>query len=140
MPRSVLLWLLLLVFVLRVVGQLLVVTGRVPFLPPVDQWESGLLPYPALLASQLAIIGMLATICLQFTRGRGFFVYPKKWLARPLWIFGWIYASAMVARYAIWMIFRPEERWTGDLIPVVFHLVLASFLLAVSDHHRSLDH
>jgi hypothetical protein len=37
---------------------------------------------------------------------------------------------------AVWMAIRPEERWTGDLIPVVFHIVLASFLLVVAGFHR----
>lgn len=31
----------------------------------------------------------------------------------------------------------PRMRWTGDLIPIVFHLVLASFLLSVAHYHRS---
>ena len=44
----------------------------------------------------------------------------------------------MVVRYAVWMTIRPDERWTGDLIPVAFHLVLASFLLVVAQHHRRL--
>jgi len=34
------------------------------------------------------------------------------------------------------MVLRPEMRWTGDLIPMVFHVVLASFLLTVAGHHR----
>jgi hypothetical protein len=42
----------------------------------------------------------------------------------------------MVVRYAVWMTIKPEERWTGDLIPVVFHIVLASLLLVVAGHHR----
>jgi hypothetical protein len=42
----------------------------------------------------------------------------------------------MVVRYAVWMAIKPEERWTGDLIPVVFHIVLASFVLIVADYHR----
>jgi hypothetical protein len=133
---SVLLWLLLLLFALRVAGQLAVVLGLAPFLPPLDQWQSGLMPYPALLVSQLAIIAVFATVCFQFSRGRGYFIQPRKWLATPLWVVGWIYALSMIVRYAIWMTIRPDERWTGDLIPVVFHLVLASFLLCVARYHR----
>src|SRR5688572_15464260 len=72
--RATLLWILLALFVLRVVGQLLVVTGRAPFLPPMDEWQSGLLPYPVLLSSQIAILALLETVCMQFSRGRGLFV------------------------------------------------------------------
>lgn len=122
-----LLWPLLLLFAMRVVGQLLVAGGLAPFLPPMDEWQSGLLPYPLLLASQMLILGVLATVCVQFTRGRGYFVRPHPWLATPLWIVGWTYAIGMLVRYAL---------LRRDAIPVVFHIVLASFLLVVADHHR----
>src|SRR5688572_13791404 len=124
---TTLLWILLMLFVLRVVGQLLVVGGVAPFLPPMEEWQSGLLPYPLLLASQIAIVAVLATVCIQFSRGAGYFVRPHSWLATPLWILAWIYALGMVVRYA--MLRR-------DLIPVTFHIVLASFLLVVAHHHR----
>jgi hypothetical protein len=35
----------------------------------------------------------------------------------------------MVARYVVTMWLYPERRWTGGLLPVVFHLVLATFIL-----------
>lgn len=122
-----LLWMLLALFALRVLGQFMVVTGLVPFLPPMDDWQSGLLPYPVLLASQILILGVFATVCVQFSRGKGYFVRPRQWLATPLWIIGWIYAVGMVVRYAA---------LRRDVIPVVFHIVLASFLLVVAHHHR----
>jgi hypothetical protein len=39
-------------FLGRVLGQLKLSRRRVRFLPPMEQWQSGLLPYPALLAAQ----------------------------------------------------------------------------------------
>ena len=127
MTRPTLLWILLALFTLRVLGQLLVVAGHAPFLPAMDDWQSGLLPYPFLLASQIVIIGLLATVCLQFSRGEGYFVQYHAWVGTPLWIVGWIYAIGMVVRY---MLLR------RDTIPVVFHIVLASFLLVVAHHQR----
>ena len=118
---------LLAVFALRVLGQLLVVSGVAPFLPPMDAWQSGLLPYPVLLASQIVILGVLASVCMQFSRARGPFVRRNAWLATPLWVIGWIYAVGMVVRYIL---------LRRDAIPVVFHIVLASFLLVVAHHHR----
>ena len=44
-------WMLLGLFVLRVVGQVLVAFFDVRFLPPMSQWYSGLLPYPQLAQS-----------------------------------------------------------------------------------------
>jgi hypothetical protein len=124
-----LLWILLALFALRVVGQLLVVMGQAPFLPPMDEWQSGLLPYPLLLGSQIVILALFMTVCVQFSRGTGYFVRPRKWLAAPLWMIGWGYAVGMVVRYAL---------LRRDLIPVFFHIVLASFLLVVAHHHRRL--
>jgi hypothetical protein len=127
LPRAAVLWLFLSLFALRVLGQLLVVGGLAPFLPPMDEWQSGLLPYPLLLASQILILGLLATICMQFSRGSGYFVRHHDWLATPLWIVGWIYLIATIVRYAL---------LRRDAIPVVFHIVLATFLLVVAQHHR----
>lgn len=121
------LWILLLLFACRVTGQLLVVAGLAPFLPPMDDWQSGLLPYPLLLMSQILILALLGTVCVHFSRGSGYFVTRRPWLATPLWMVGWIYALGMIVRYAA---------LGRDLIPVVFHIVLASFLLVVAQHHR----
>ena len=126
--RATLLWILLSLFTLRVLGQLLVVAGIAPFLPPLDDWQSGLLPYPVLLSSQILILGILATVCVQFSRGQGYFVRRQGLFATPLWLVGWIYAIGMVVRYAL---------LRRDVIPVVFHIVLASFLLVVAHHHRT---
>jgi hypothetical protein len=126
--RATVLWILLALFTLRVVGQLLVVAGVAPFLPPMDEWQSGLLPYSVLLSSQVAILVVLATVCVQFTRRKGYFFRREPWLATPLWIVGWIYAIGMVMRYAL---------LRRDVIPVAFHIVLASFLLVIAHHHRS---
>jgi hypothetical protein len=114
-------------FALRVLGQLLVVAGLAPFLPPMDDWQSGLLPYPVLFASQMLILVVLGAVCVQFSRGRGYFVGPRTWLATPLWVVGWIYAGGMIVRYAL---------LRRDAIPVVFHVVLACFLLTVAHYHR----
>jgi len=136
MTRAAVLWTLLGLFTGRVAGQLAVSLDAAPFLPPMEEWQSGLLPYPVLLASQLLVIAALGTICRQFSSGAGYFVEPESWLGTPLWVAGWIYALGTVVRYAVWMAIKPEERWTGDLIPVMFHIVLASFVLIVADHHR----
>jgi len=127
--RSTALWILFVLFTLRVVGQLLVVSGVAGFLPPMEEWQSGLLPYPALLASQVLIVFLLATVCVQFSRGEGWFVRRHRSLATPLWVAGWIYAVGMVTRYAL---------LRRDSIPVAFHIVLAGFLLVVASHHRTL--
>lgn len=76
------LWTLLALFALRVAGQALVAFSDVRFLPPMQAWYSGLMPYPYLLPSQRA---------------------------RLLWD-------------------RP--------IPIVFHWVLAAFVISVGHSHK----
>jgi hypothetical protein len=130
------LWLLLAAFFARVLGQVLVAYGHVHFLPPMEQWQSGLLPYPLLLASQIVILALLGAVALDFTRGHGRFVRPSGRVATVLTWFGGIYLSGMVVRYAISMWRHPEWRWIGHTIPIVLHCVLATFVLVVADYHR----
>ena len=122
-----LLWILLALFVLRVAGQALVVFLDARFLPPAQAWYSGLMPYEYLLPSQILIIALMTKVCLDFTRQRGFFYEPKRAFATELRWFGYIYLAAMIAR-AIFLWDRP--------IPIVFHWVLAAFVIAVGHSHR----
>ncbi|MCI0350059.1 MAG: hypothetical protein L0Z53_11600, partial [Acidobacteriales bacterium] len=134
--RAPWLWLLLGLFCLRVTGQMLVAFWGVSFLPPMSEWQSGLLPYPVLLISQLLIIALLAKVASDFTRERGYFAIPNARLGTGALCFGWIYLTAMVARYPIRMTLHPEARWFGGTIPIFFHWVLASFVLIVGYYHQ----
>lgn len=90
-------------------------------------WYSGLMPYQYLLPSQLVLIALMAKICVDFTRQRGFFHEPRRMLGLPVLIFGWIYLGAMIAR-AVFLRDHP--------IPIVFHWVLAAFVITVGLSHR----
>ena len=107
--RKLLLTILLCLFILRVAGQLLVVLFAPNWLPPMEAWYSGLLPYLLLLPAQIVIIALMIWMILR----------PPPTRRAPILIFACIYALAMIVRYAI---LRTHE------IPVVFHLVLAGFL------------
>lgn len=131
------LWVLLGLFALRVVGQLLVALGLAPLLPPMEEWFSGTLAYPPLLTSQIVILSIYTKICLDFTHGQGYFVAPRRRLGVGLLWFGTIYLTIMILRYLLRMSLYPEERWFGGAIPIVFHWVLAAFLLVVGHYHRS---
>src|SRR6266446_4339934 len=61
---SIWMWLLLGLFVLRVVGQMLVAFFGVSFLPPMGEWSSGLMSYPILLPVQWVIIALLTAFRL----------------------------------------------------------------------------
>jgi hypothetical protein len=124
---AALLWLLLVLFVLRVLGQVLVAFFGVGFLPPMAAWYSGLIPYEYLLPSQIVIIVLMAKICVDFTRRLGFFYPPKRLFATAwLWV-GYVYLAAMIARVVV--------LWDRP-IPIVFHWVLAVFVITVGLSHR----
>lgn len=127
--------LLLFLFCLRVLGQALVAFFGVTFLPPMQEWFSGLLPYPELLASQVIIIAIYGKICLDFGRGYGYFATPRLRWGKNLLRFGFVYFGAMIVRYIIRMALYPQYRWTRGCIPIFFHSVLASFLLVLGRYH-----
>ena len=129
------LWLLLALFSARVLGQGLVAWLAPPFLPPMEKWQSGLIGYPVLLASQFLIIGLLVKICRDVARGRGFWGHPRPVLGRRLVTAGLVYLGAMVIRYGVRMWLLPHERWMGGTIPIFFHGVLACFLLRLGCFH-----
>ena len=122
-----LLWALLVLFILRVLGQALVAFADVRFLPPMQAWYSGLMPYEYLLPSQIAIIGVMAKICADFSRRAGFFFEKNRFFASAWLWFGYVYLAAMIAR-AVFLWDHP--------IPIVFHWVLAAFVIIVGLSHR----
>lgn len=132
---AVALWLLLGLFCLRVLGQFVVAFFGVVFLPPMEEWYSGLIPYGPLLTAQVLIIMLLSYVSLSFTRGVGYFVRPNRGLGRGLVLFGALYLTAMIIRYIMRMSLLPDERWTGGSIPIFFHWVLATYLLVVGQYH-----
>jgi len=126
------LWALLALFALRVAGQFLVAFFGVQWLPPMQRWYSGLMPYEYLLPSQIVILVLMGKVCADFTRRRGFFVQPRRFFAGPWLWFGWLYLAVMLARYALQLAFRPE----APVIPIFFHWVLAAFVILVGLWHR----
>ena len=140
-PRAVALAFLSGLFLLRVVGQVLATYAGVSWLPAVEHWQSGLLPYPALLASQVVILGTMGAVIADVWRGQGRFVEPRPRLASAVRWFGSFYLASMIVRYVLSMALRPEWRWFGHSIPIVFHCVLGTFLLVyagvLADHEPS---
>jgi hypothetical protein len=122
---------LTLLFFLRVLGQALVAFLGVTWLPPMKQWFSGLVPYPILLVIQIFMLASMVKISADICRGQGFFAIPRPRWSRALVSFSALYAGAMIARYGLTMMFKPEMRWFGGTIPIFFHFVLAGFILVL---------
>ena len=137
-PRRLvwLLWMLLFAFCCRVLGQALVAFLDVRWLPPMEEWYSGLMAYPLLFPTQLLIIAIYTKVCRDFTQGDGFFVQTRPLFGRGVLWFGYVYLITMILRYIIRMSLYPEARWFGGVIPIFFHWVLACFIIAFGLYHR----
>lgn len=130
------LWLFTVLLFFRVIGQIVVVLWAPRWLPPMHQWQSGLLPYPVLLASQIVVLTLMVWICLDFTRGAGVFLAPKRFeVGRFVTWFSYVYFAGMIVRYVVRMVERPDQRWFGGTIPIIFHCVVAAFLWTFGRYH-----
>lgn len=119
-------------FVLRVIGQVLVTYPGVSWLPEKAHWQSGLLPYPVLLASQTAILAVMTGIARDAWRGWGWFLAPRSRFGRVVRITSIVYFAAMIVRYVVTMSLHPDWFPFEHSIPTVFHCVLAIYLYLYS--------
>jgi hypothetical protein len=120
----------------RVAGQLIVVRWAPPWLPPMDQWYSGLLPYPRLLVSQLLILTGMAVAIGGLLSRAAWALGPYPGPGAVLVVVAYVYAGSMVVRYVVRMVRRPDQRWLGGCIPIVFHVILAGWLLVIGAFWR----
>jgi hypothetical protein len=123
------LWLLTALFTVRVSGQVLVALRSPSWLPPMNEWN--LTPYRLLLPVQLAILCVMTWIDVSFSIPSGPPVDRTQAFGWVLIAFSAVYAGAMIVRYVVRMRRRPAARWFGGTIPIVFHLVLATYLYAL---------
>jgi hypothetical protein len=129
------LWLLTALFAVRVTGQVIVVVWRPSWLPPMEDWN--LVPYRFLLPIQLLILAVMTWIDVSFLTSSGPLVDRTAAFGWALIGFSALYAGAMLVRYAVRMRRRPAARWFGGTIPIVFHLVLATYLYALGGFHAN---
>ena len=121
------LWLFTVLLIGRVLGQLIVVVRAPRWLPPMAQWQSGLVPYPVLLAVQAVVVSLMIWISIDESRRAGYWFEPHPRLGLLVLWWSYLYAGAMVVRYIARMKRRPDQRWLGGAIPIVFHTVVAAF-------------
>jgi hypothetical protein len=122
-------------FLLRVAGQLTVVARGPRWLPPMLDWN--LAPYRIVLPAQIAFLVVMGLICGDLFRSEGAFATPSPGFGRAAIWFSYVYAAAIGVRYVLRMTRRRDQRWFGGTIPMVFHLVLASFVYVYGSFHAS---
>ena len=131
-----LLWMLSFLFLLRVLGQAAVHFFAVEWLPGMEHWYSGLIEYRFLLPAQLIIFLVMLKINWDMTFSRGYFSNIRRLPAKIITWLTYVYAGSMVIRYILTMTWYPERRWIGEgTIPIVFHLILASYLYLYAHQH-----
>jgi hypothetical protein len=125
------LWSLTGLFALRVAAQpLALIWDR---LPRFDDWHSQTLPYGWLLFSQIVILGLMGYVSFRYSSGRVAVARGRAWVFLML---GGLYLTVMIARLLLGVTAMQGDPWFDRPLPTLFHLVLASFLIAVGAFHR----
>ena len=117
---------LLALFVGRVVGQILAATVAPAWLPAMNRWYSGVMPYRYLLPVQILFIAVMLAMIAGVASGAGVLGTANATAGRWIVWASYVYALGMVVRSVRYALAPPEKR--GVLIPIVFHFVLAAFL------------
>jgi hypothetical protein len=133
--RILVLWTCIGLFLLRVLGQLEVVLIAPDWLPPMEQWYSGLLPYPLLLPAQILILMLMTALAVNELH-RPHPAASREWLR----VVSLIYFAAMLSRLIVQFLRGADDLIAAGGIPVAFHWVLALFLLVLSSGTTDREH
>ena len=121
-------------FMVRVAGQLVQALHPVGVLPAFEAWQSGALPYPVLLGSQMVILGCcLRVVWRLFKR----LMVPAQKTGKILLFLGGLYFLVMSIRVVVGLTVAPDHFWFGAKLPTIFHFVLSAFLLVYGWFHAS---
>src|SRR3954465_1759945 len=126
-PVAVLLWSCLALFAARVIGQFEAFMLAPAWLPPMDAWYSGLLPYYLLLPAQAVLLMIMAVVAWNRRVRTGRFAAARPRVAGALRIFAGLYFVVMAVRLGVNVIAHGADFWEHGAIPVAFHWILALF-------------
>ena len=127
-----LVWICAAIFAGRVFGQVYVALYQPRWLPPMQEWYSGLLPYYLLVPAQLVILVFMVVVAYDYTRADGYFFVTSDLKGKTFVGLAAFYGGSMVLRYLVAMVRYPDRRWLGRTLPISVHGVLALFIFLVS--------
>jgi len=127
--RLFILWSCTFLFLLRVLGQLEALLLAPAWLPTMDEWYSGLIPYPLLLPLQIAILMIMSAVVMREMQVRcgSSDSDGVAWLRR----IAVVYFAVMLIRLIVQLLRGADSVIDAGGIPVAFHWVLALFLLVL---------
>ena len=123
---------LLALFFGRVAAQCVQWLWPTPLLPDFAAWQSGLLPYWLLLASQLLILAVILHQIVRIWTGRA---RPKQRLGAVLLALGGLYMAGAAFRLAAGVANLFDLPFFQAKLPSLFHMVLAAVVLVLGDFH-----
>jgi hypothetical protein len=126
---AILMWTCIAMFAARVLGQVEALLLAPDWLPDMDAWYSGLLPYPLLLPAQIAILMTMTAVAWNRRVRTGRFAAAHPRVVESLRGFALLYAGVMALRLAWIVVTHGTDFWRHGAIPVAFHWVLALFIL-----------
>jgi hypothetical protein len=122
------LWTCIGLFFARVVGQIEVLLLAPRWLPAMQAWYSGGLPYPLLLPIQILLLMLMGVLAIQ-TRGARSRTNAADRTADILWALAVLYVLGMAVRLVLIVHNYGKDYYLHGAIPVAFHWVLALFIL-----------
>ena len=141
--RNTLSWLvvLLVLFLYRVLSQLVQYFVNIPWLPDFGDWHSATIPYALLFLSQIVIVTVIVNTILNIQRDK--YDFKKRRASFLLWI-GGAYFLFMLIRLILSLTFMSQHPWFGATLPALFHLVLAAVFIVTGlyetqGYRRELD-
>jgi hypothetical protein len=122
------LWACIGLFFARVVGQIEVLLVAPRWLPAMQAWYSGILPYPLLLPVQIGLLMLMGVLAIgtRVPRQRTDTADRTAKILRTLAV---LYVVGMAVRLILVVHFYGTDYYLHGAIPVAFHWVLALFVL-----------
>ena len=96
------------------------------WLPPFDEWQGSVIPYPLLLAAQAVILGIVAVVLTRMAQGRHMLGRRTCYMVISA---GAVYFLVMAARMLLGIFWLTDSQWFTAWISTSMHLVLASVML-----------
>jgi hypothetical protein len=122
------LWACIGLFFARVVAQIEVLLVAPRWLPEMQAWYSGILPYPLLLPIQIGLLMLMSVLAIRTSsaRRRTAAADRTRKILRTLAV---LYVVGMAVRLILITHFYGKDYYLHGAIPVAFHWVLALFVL-----------